>query len=223
MNRINLKELAELNVVENYYRLGSYKRELKLKNHLNECGLKWFYVELNNHNNIDEFADEIIVCNFDSNLKDKLSESGIVYDEYCCKNHLDIKLYEDIKNDVIQTKYAKSIGYLYLIQDNATYEVDVIVKKNENKVDVMLDFTYITKIDDDEVPQVTPERFLLLYGFNCKEYFVYDEIEDVYYMLNDMLNDELKDRETDKEREELIREDTSWFIDKDVFSEDCDL
>lgn len=223
MNRINLKELAELNVVENYYRLGSYKRELKLKNHLNECGLKWFYVELNNHNNIDEFADEIIVCNFDSNLKDKLSESGIVYDKRCYKNHLDIKLYENIKNNVLQTKYTKSIGYLYLIQDNATYEVDVIVKKNEDKVDVMLDFTYITKIDDDEVPQITPERFLLLYSFNCKEYFVYDEIEDVYYMLNDMLNDELKDRETDKEREELIREDTSWFVDKDIFPEDCDL
>lgn len=223
MNRINLKELAELNVVENYYRLGSYKRELKIKNHLNECGLKWFYVELNNHNNIDEFADEIIVCNFDSDLKDKLSESGIVYDKQRYKDNLNIKLYEDIKNNVLQTKYAKSIGYLYLIQDNATYEVDVIVKKNEDKVDVMLDFTYITKVDDDEVPQITPERFLLLYGFNYKEYFVYDEIEDVYYMINDMLNNELKDRETEEEREELIREDTSWFIDKDIFSEDCDL
>ncbi len=223
MNKISLKKLAELNVVENYYRLGSYKRELKLKNHLNECGLEWIDVELNNYHDIDSFTGEVTVCNFDDKLKNKLSDSCIVYDKYCLKTHLNIKLYEDIKNDIVQTKYAKSIGYLYLVQFNATYEVDVVVKKSNGKVNVMLNFEYITKVDDDEVPQTTPERFLLVRGFNTKHYFVYDEIEDVYYWTSDMLNEELEERDTEEERKESILEDTSWFVDKDVFLDDCDL
>lgn len=139
------------------------------------------------------------------------------------KTHLNIKLYEDIKNDIVQTKYAKSIGYLYLVQFNATYEVDVVVKKSNGKVDVMFNFMTITKVDDYEVPQITPERFTLVRGFNTKHYFVYDEIEDVYYWTSDILNEELEERDTEQKTEKLILEDTSWFIDKDVFLDDCDL
>lgn len=221
MNKISLKKLAELNVVENYYRLGSYKRKLKLKNYLNECGLEWIDIEVGIHN--DMFALESTVCNLDYKLKTKLSESGVMYDEFNLKTYLDIKLYEDIKNDIVQTKYAESIGYLYLVQDNTTYEVDVVVKKLDGKVDVMCNFEDIRKVNDDEVPQETPERFLLVRGFNTKHYFVYDEIEDVYYWTSDILNEELEEKETEEERKKLILEDTSWFVDKDVFLDDCDL
>ena len=225
MNKTNLNELAELNLVELYYECGNsggYKREIKIKKYLDECGLKSFYVELNNYENMDDFTEEIIVCNFDSDLKDKFVESGIMYGR-CYKNYLDIGLYEDIKNNVIQTKYAKNIGDLYLIQDNVTYDVEVIVKKKKDKVDVMLNFSYITKVDDDKVPLLTPERFELVRGFNTKHYFVYDGIEDVYYWTSDMLNEELEERDTEEEREKLILEDTSWFVEKDVFLDDCDL
>lgn len=169
------------------------------------------------------FALESTVCKLDYKLKTKLSESGVMYDEFNLKKHLDIKLYEDIKNDIVQTKYAESIGYLYLVQDNATYEVDIVVKKLDGKVNVMCDFEDIRKVDDGEVPQETPERFTLIRGFNAKHYFVYDEIEDVYYWTSDILNEELEERDTEQEREKLILEDTSWFIDKDVFLDDCDL
>lgn len=174
MNKISLKELAELNNAE----FDLYRRKLKLKNHLNECGLKWIDIEVGVHN--DMFALEATVCNFDDELKTKLSESSVLYDEFNLKTYLDIKLYEDIKNDIVQTKYAESIGYLYLIQDNTTYEVDIVVKKSNGKVNVMCEFEDIRKVDDGEVPQETPERFTLVRGFNAKHYFVYDEIEDVY-------------------------------------------
>lgn len=216
MNKISLKELAELNNVE----FGFYERKHKLKNHLNECGLKWIDIEVGVHN--DMFALETTVCNLDDELKTKLSESSVLYDEFNLKTYLDIKLYEDIKNDIVQTKYAESIGYLYLVQDNTTYEVDVVVKKSDGEVNVMCDFEHIRKVDDGEVPQETPERFTLVRGFNAKHYFVYDEIEDVYYWTSDILNEKLEEKETDEERKKVIIEDTSWFVDKDVL-DDCDL
>jgi len=216
MNKISLKELAELNNAE----FDLYRRKLKLKNHLNECGLKWIDIEVGVHN--DMFALEATVCNFDDELKTKLSESSVLYDEFNLKTYLDIKLYEDIKNDIVQTKYAESIGYLYLIQDNTTYEVDIVVKKSNGKVNVMCEFEDIRKVDDGEVPQETPERFTLVRGFNAKHYFVYDEIEDVYYWTSDILNEELEEKETEEERKKVIIEDTSWFVDKDVL-DDCDL
>lgn len=216
MNKISLKELAELNNAE----FDFYRRKLKLKNHLNECGLKWIDIEVGVHN--DMFALEATVCNFDDELKTKLSESSVLYDEFNLKTYLDIKLYEDIKNDIVQTKYAESIGYLYLVQDNTTYEVDIVVKKSNGKVNVMCEFEDIRKVDDGEVPQETPERFTLVRGFNAKHYFVYDEIEDVYYWTSDMLNEELEEKETEEERKKVIIEDTSWFVDKDVL-DDCDL
>ena len=216
MNKINLKELAELNNAE----FDFYRRKLKLKNHLNECGLKWIDIEVGVHN--DMFALEATVCNFDDELKTKLSESSVLYDEFNLKTYLDIKLYEDIKNDIVQTKYAESIGYLYLVQDNTTYEVDIVVKKSNGKVNVMCEFEDIRKVDDGEVPQETPERFTLVRGFNAKHYFVYDEIEDVYYWTSDILNEELEEKETEEERKKVIIEDTSWFVDKDVL-DDCDL
>lgn len=216
MNKISLKELAELNNAE----FDLYRRKLKLKNHLNECGLKWIDIEVGVHN--DMFALEATVCNFDDELKTKLSESSVLYDEFNLKTYLDIKLYEDIKNDIVQTKYAESIGYLYLIQDNTTYEVDIVVKKSNGKVNVMCKFEDIRKVDDGEVPQETPERFTLVRGFNAKHYFVYDEIEDVYYWTSDILNEELEEKETEEERKKVIIEDTSWFVDKDVL-DDCDL
>lgn len=216
MNKISLKELAELNSGK----FDLYRRKLKLKNHLNECGLKWIDIEVGVHN--DMFALEATVCNFDDELKTKLSESSVLYDEFNLKTYLDIKLYEDIKNDIVQTKYAESIGYLYLIQDNTTYEVDIVVKKSNGKVNVMCEFEDIRKVDDGEVPQETPERFTLVRGFNAKHYFVYDEIEDVYYWTSDILNEELEEKETEEERKKVIIEDTSWFVDKDVL-DDCDL
>lgn len=216
MNKISLKELAELNNAE----FDLYRRKLKLKNHLNECGLKWIDIEVGVHN--DMFALEATVCNFDDELKTKLSESSVLYDEFNLKTYLDIKLYEDIKNDIVQTKYAESIGYLYLVQDNTTYEVDIVVKKSNGKVNVMCEFEDIRKVDDSEVPQETPERFTLVRGFNTKHYFVYDEIEDVYYWTSDILNEELEEKETEEERKKVIIEDTSWFVDKDVL-DDCDL
>lgn len=216
MNKISLKELAELNNAE----FDFYRRKLKLKNHLNECGLKWIDIEVGVHN--DMFALEATVCNFDDELKTKLSESSVLYDEFNLKTYLDIKLYEDIKNDIVQTKYAESIGYLYLVQDNTTYEVDIVVKKSNGKVNVMCEFEDIRKVDDGEVPQETPERFTLVRGFNAKHYFVYDEIEDVYYWTSDILNEELEEKETEEERKKVIIEDTSWFVDKDVL-DDCDL
>jgi len=216
MNKISLKELAELNNVE----FDPYRRKLKLKNHLNECGLKWIDIEVGVHN--DMFALEATACNLDDELKTKLSESSVLYDEFNLKTYLDIKLYEDIKNDIVQTKYAESIGYLYLVQDNTTYEVDIVVKKSNGKVNVMCEFEDIRKVDDGEVPQETPERFTLVRGFNAKHYFVYDEIEDVYYWTSDILNEELEEKETEEERKKVIIEDTSWFVDKDVL-DDCDL
>ena len=216
MNKISLKELAELNNAE----FDLYRRKLKLKNHLNECGLKWIDIEVGVHN--DMFALEATVCNFDDELKTKLSESSVLYDEFNLKTYLDIKLYEDIKNDIVQTKYAESIGYLYLVQDNTTYEVDIVVKKSNGKVNVMCEFEDIRKVDDGEVPQETPERFTLVRGFNAKHYFVYDEIEDVYYWTSDILNEELEEKETEEERKKVIIEDTSWFVDKDVL-DDCEL
>ena len=192
MTKIKLSKLSRLN-------------RMYIKEYLQECGLDCLDIELRNE---EEFADEITVCNFDVELKNKLSESGIVYDDYCLKTHLDIKLYEDIKNNVVQSKYARSIGYLYLVQDNNTYEVDV---------------ECITKVEDDEVPQITPKRFVLVRGFNVKHYLVYDEIEDVYYWTSDVLNEKLEKRGTEKERIELILEDTSWFVEKDIFPEDWDL
>ena len=153
MNKISLKELAELNNAE----FDLYRRKLKLKNHLNECGLKWIDVEVSIHN--DMFALESIVCDFDNELKNKLSESRIQYDEWNFRCHFNTSLYKDIKNDVVQTKYAKKIGYLYLVQDNATYEVDIVVKKLDGKVNVMCDFEDIRKVNDGEVPQEIPERF----------------------------------------------------------------
>lgn len=220
MNKINLKELAELAELNNV-EFGFNRRKLKLKNYLNECGLKWIDVEVGVHN--DMFALESTVCNLDYELKTKLSESGVSYDEFNLKTYLDIKLYEDIKNDIVQTKFAECIGYLYLVQDNATYEVDIVVKKLDGKVNVMCNFEDIRKVNDDEVPQETPERFTLVRGFNAKHYFVYDEIEDVYYWTSDMLNEELEEKETEEERKKLIREDTSWFVEKNIFPEDCDL
>lgn len=220
MNRINLKELAELAELNNV-EFSFNRRKHKLKNYLNECGLKWIDIEVGVHN--DMFALESTVCNLDYELKTKLSESGVLYDEFNLKTYLDIKLYEDIKNDIVQTKYAESIGYLYLVQDNATYEIDVVVKKLNGKVNVMCGFEDIRKVDDGEVPQETPERFTLVRGFNAKHYFVYDGVEDVYYWTSDMLNEEIEDRETEEEREELILEDTSWFVDKDILLEDIDL
>lgn len=217
MNKINLKKLAELNSGK----FGIYRRKLNLKYYLNECGLMWIDIEVSIHN--DMFALESTVCNLDYKLKTKLSESGVMYDEFSLKTHLDIKLYENIKNDIVQTKYAENIGYLYLVQDNATYEVDVVVKKLDGKVTVMCNFEDIRKVNDDEVPQETPERFVLVRGFNTKHYFVYDGIEDVYYWTSDMLNEELEERDTEEEKEKLILEDTSWFVDKDVFLDDCDL
>ena len=216
MNKISLKELAELNNVE----FDPYRRKLKLKNHLNECGLKWIDIEVGVHN--DMFALEATACDLDDELKTKLSESSVLYDEFNLKTYLDIKLYEDIKNDIVQTKYAESIGYLYLVQDNTTYEVDIVVKKSNGKVNVMCEFEDIRKVDDGEVPQETPERFTLVRGFNAKHYFVYDEIEDVYYWTSDILNEELEEKETEEERKKVIIEDTSWFVDKDVL-DDCDL
>ena len=56
----------------------------------------------------------------------------------------------------------------------------------------------------------------------AKHYFVYDEIEDVYYWTSDILNEELEEKETEEERKKVIIEDTSWFVDKDVL-DDCDL
>lgn len=217
MNKINLKKLAELNSGK----FGIYRRKLNLKYYLNECGLMWIDIEVSIHN--DMFALESTVCNLDYKLKTKLSESGVMYDEFSLKTHLDIKLYENIKNDIVQTKYVENIGYLYLVQDNATYEVDVVVKKLDGKVNVMCNFEDIRKVNDDEVPQETPERFVLVRGFNTKHYFVYDGIEDVYYWTSDMLNEELEERDTEEEKEKLILEDTSWFVDKDVFLDDCDL
>lgn len=38
-----------------------------------------------------------------------------------------------------------------------------------------------------------------------------------------MLNEDLEEKETEEERKKLILEDTSWFVDKDVFLDDCDL
>ena len=188
MNKISLKELAELNNAE----FDLYRRKLKLKNHLNECGLKWIDIEVGVHN--DMFALEATVCNFDNELKTKLSESSVLYDEFNLKTYLDIKL----------------------------YEVDIVVKKSNDKVNVMCEFEDIRKVDDGEVPQETPERFTLVRGFNVKHYLVYDEIEDVYYWTSDILNEKLEEKETEEERKKVIIEDTSWFVDKDVL-DDCDL
>ena len=38
MNKISLKKLAELNSGK----FGTRRREIEVKRHLNECGLKWF-------------------------------------------------------------------------------------------------------------------------------------------------------------------------------------
>ena len=198
MNKINLKELAELNSGK----FGTRRREIEVKRHLNECGLKWFELEVNNHLRIP-------VCD--------VNEDGFY------QLHINMDLYEDIKNDVVVTKEEKMLGYMYLVQDNNTYEIGVIAKENKNKVDVMFDYMNITKVDDNKVPQKTPERFTIVYGYNTKDYYVYDEIEDVYYELDELLNEELKDRTMDEAREELIREDTSWFVEKNIFPEDCDL
>ena len=187
---------------------------------MNECGLKCVDIEVNIH---DDITWEVTACNLDCKLKSKLYESGIIYDKYNLKTHLDINLYKNIKNDIVQTKYAKSIGYLFLVQDNATYGVDVIVKKSNGKVNVMCNFTGIGKLNDNEVPLLTPERFELVRGFNAKHYFVYDGIEDMYYWTSDKLNEELEEKETEEEREKLILEDTSWFVDKDILLEDIDL
>lgn len=200
----------------------SRSNRMYIKEHLQECGLDCLDIELRNEEEL-EFADEITICNFDSELKNKLSESRIQYDEWNFRCHFNTSLYKDIKNDVVQTKYAKKIGYLYLIQDNVTYKVDVVAKKLNGRVNKMLDFTFIERVDDDKVPLLTPERFVLVRGFNAKHYFVYDGIEDMYYWTSDMLNEELEERDTEEEREKLILEDTSWFVDKDVFLDDCDL
>ena len=212
MDKINLKKLAELNSGK----FDTRRREIEVKRHLNECGLKWFKLEVNNHLRIP-------VCDVNEDgLFEKFHESNIkLVEPY--QSHINMDLYEDIKNDVVVTKEEKMLGYMYLVQDNNTYEIGVIAKKNKNKVDVMFDYMNITKVDDNKVPQKTPERFTIVYGYNTKDYYVYDEIEDVYYELDELLNDELKDRTMDEAREELIREDTSWFVEKNIFPEDCNL
>lgn len=212
MNKINLKKLAELNSGK----FGTRRRKIEVKRHLNECGLKWFELEVNNHLRIP-------VCDVNEDgLFEKFHESNIkLVEPY--QSHINMDLYENIKNDVVVTKEEKMLGYMYLVQDNNTYEIGVIAKKNKNKVDVMFDYMNITKVDDNKVPQKTPERFTIVYGYNTKDYYVYDEIEDVYYELDELLNEELKDRTMDEAREELIREDTSWFVEKNIFPEDCDL
>lgn len=212
MNRINLKKLAELNSEK----FDIYKREIEIKKHLNECGLKWFGLEVNNY-------FEIPVCDVNEDgLFEKFYKSNIkLVEPY--QLHIDMDLYEDIKNGVATIEKVKILGCMYFVQDGDTYRVGVFAMKNENKVDVMFNFMLIYKVDDNKVPLLIPERFSLIYGFNCKEYFVYDEIEDVYYELDELLNDELKDRTTNEAKEELIREDTSWFVEKNIFPEDCDL
>ena len=212
MDKINLKKLAELNSGK----FGIRRREIEVKRHLNECGLKWSELEANNHLKIP-------VCDVNEDgLFEKFHESNIkLVEPY--QSHVNMDLYEDIKNDAVVTKEEKMLGYMYLVQDNDTYEIGVIAKKNENKVDVMFDYMNITKVDDSKVPQKIPERFTIVYGYNTKDYYVYDEIEDVYYELDELLNEELKDRTMDEAREELIREDTIWFVEKNIFPEDCDL
>lgn len=212
MNKISLKKLAELNSGK----FGIYKRAIEIEKHLNECGLKWVGLEVNN------FL-EIPVCDVNEDgLFEKFYKSNIkLVEPY--QSHVNMDLYEDIKNDVATIEKVKMLGCMYFVQDGDTYRVGVFVKKNEKKVDVMFDFMLIHKVDDNKVPLVMPERFTIVYGYNTKDYYVYDEIEDVYYELDELLNDELKDRIINEAREELIREDTSWFVEKNIFPEDCDL
>lgn len=216
MNRINLKELAELNTMKSLNKYGFHEKEFKLRKKLGEYGLNWFEAELNKN-------FEITVCDVNEDrLFENFYKSNIkLVEPY--QLHVDMDLYEDIENDVVSAKYARSLGCMYFVQDNATYKVDVVAKKNDDKVDVMYNLMSITKIDDNEVPQKTPERFTIVYGYNTKDYYVYDEVEDVYYELDELLNEELKDRTMNEAREELIREDTSWFVEKNIFPEDCDL
>lgn len=212
MNKINLKKLAELNSEK----IDIYKRAIEMEKHLNECGLKWFELEVNNYLKIpvcDVNEDELFEKFYESNIK--------LVEPY--QSHVNMDLYEDIKNDVVVAKKEKTLGCMYFVQDGDTYEMGVIAKKNKHKVDVMFDYMNITKVDDNKVPQKTPERFTIVYGYNTKDYYVYDEIEDVYYELDELLNEELKDRTMNEAREELICEDTSWFVEKNIFPEDCDL
>lgn len=218
MNKISLKKLAELNSGK----FGIYKRAIEIKKHLNECGLKWVGFEVWVGLEVNNFL-EIPVCDVNEDgLFEKFYKSNIkLVEPY--QSHVNMDLYEDIKNDVATIEKVKMLGCMYFVQDGDTYRVGVFAKKNENKVDVMFDFMHIHKVDDNKVPQKTPERFMIVYGYNTKDYYVYDEIEDVYYELDELLNDELKDRTMNEAREELIREDTSWFVEKNIFPEDCDL
>lgn len=218
MNKISLKKLAELNSGK----FGIYRRAIEIKKHLNECGLKWVGFEVWVGLEVNNFL-EIPVCDVNEDgLFEKFYKSNIkLVEPY--QSHVNMDLYEDIKNDVAAIEKVKMLGCMYFVQDGDTYRVGVFAKKNENKVDVMFDFMLIHKVDDNKVPQKTPERFMIVYGYNTKDYYVYDEIEDVYYELDELLNDELKDRTMNEAREELIREDTSWFVEKNIFPEDCDL
>lgn len=218
MNKISLKKLAELNSGK----FGIYRRAIEIKKHLNECGLKWVGFEVWVGLEVNNFL-EIPVCDVNEDgLFEKFYKSNIkLVEPY--QSHVNMDLYEDIKNDVATIEKVKMLGCMYFVQDGDTYRVGVFAKKNENKVDVMFDFMLIHKVDDNKVPQKTPERFTIVYGYNTKDYYVYDEIEDVYYELDELLNDELKDRTTNEAREELIHEDTSWFVEKNIFPEDCDL
>lgn len=218
MNEISLKKLAELNSGK----FGIYRRAIEIKKHLNECGLKWVGFEVWVGLEVNNFL-EIPVCDVNEDgLFEKFYKSNIkLVEPY--QSHVNMDLYEDIKNDVATIEKVKMLGCMYFVQDGDTYRVGVFVKKNEKKVDVMFDFMLIHKVDDNKVPLVIPERFTIVYGYNTKDYYVYDEIEDVYYELDELLNDELKDRIINEAREELIREDTSWFVEKNIFPEDCDL
>lgn len=218
MNKISLKKLAELNSGK----FGIYRRAIEIKKHLNECGLKWVGFEVWVGLEVNNFL-EIPVCDVNEDgLFEKFYKSNIkLVEPY--QSHVNMDLYEDIKNDVATIEKVKMLGCMYFVQDGDTYRTGVFAKKNENKVDVMFDFMLIHKVDDNRVPQKTPERFTIVYGYNTKDYYVYDEVEDVYYELDELLNDELKDRTTNEAREELIHEDTSWFVEKNIFPEDCDL
>ena len=122
MNKISLKKLAELNSGK----FGIYRRAIEIEKHLNECGLKWVGLEVNN------FL-EIPVCDVNEDgLFEKFYKSNIkLVEPY--QSHVNMDLYEDIKNDVAAIEKVKMLGCMYFVQDGDTYRVGVFVKKNEKK------------------------------------------------------------------------------------------
>lgn len=129
------------------------------------------------------------------------------HEDECAEYDLDDFKYRMDNNHLTSYYYA-------LVKENnewKIYEMYCYVVQNRD-ANRWIPYEYVQMLMDGK----SFERFLPVYGYNTKEWYVYDNIDDEYIVLPSVIDDELRYEELNYAQdmiEVLIKADGEWLYD----------